>query len=266
VSACGLDFYQWAGLVLTLLLSWVIVTIWLGSLELAGVWMLKRSGSALTASFVAAKLRPLTWVGTCWLFFKFPGWLDLPVSWLETILPARTFIMAGLIGWLGFQLTDLLMALYTNSELLRPHRNLSDMIVPVCMRLFKGTVILLVSGYVIYHVGEGQSLIRFLTGLGAAGLAASLAAQDILRSFFGTLLLIGECSFKLGDRIKVDGHEGVVEQVGFRSTRLRTEDGSLVTIPNATITSTSILRIERGVEQAAIPTSGSGASELRRAG
>jgi MscS family membrane protein len=265
-SAGGLALYQWAGLVLTLVLSWVAVKLSLSGLEQAGVWVLRRSGSALTASYIAAKLRPLTWVGTCWLFFKFPAWLDLPVTWLETILPARTFLMAGLLGWLGFQTTDLLMALYMNSELLRPHRNLSDMIVPVCMRLFKGTVLLLVVGYVIYHVGEGQSLIRFLTGLGAAGLAASLAAQDILRSFFGTLLLIGECSFKLGDRIKVDGHEGVVEQVGFRSTRLRTSDGSLVSIPNATITSTSILRMDRGVEQAVVPSAAPGATELRRAG
>jgi MscS family membrane protein len=197
---------------------------------------------------VAAKLRPLTWVGTCWLFFKFPAWLDLPVTWLNTILPARTFLMAGLIGWLGFQMIDLLTAMYTNSEFLRPHRSLSDMIVPVCMRLFKGMVFLLVLGYVIYHVGHGESLIRFLTGLGMAGLAASLAAQDILKSVFGTMLLIGERSFKLGDRIKVDGHDGVVEQVGFRSTRLRTPDGSLVTIPNSTITSSSILRIAQEME------------------
>jgi MscS family membrane protein len=266
VSPRGLALYQWAGLVLTLVLSWVIVKFSLSSLEMAGVWVLRRSGSALTASYVAAKLRPLTWVGTCWLFFKFPAWLDLPVTWLDSILPARTFLMAGLLGWLGFQTTDLLMALYTNSEFLRPHRNLSDMIVPVSMRLFKGTVVLLVAGYVIYHVGEGQSLIRFLTGLGAAGLAASLAAQDILRSFFGTLLLIGECSFKLGDRIKVDGHEGVVEQVGFRSTRLRTADGSLVSIPNATITSTSILRMDGRAGPSELPSTAPVPTELRRAG
>jgi MscS family membrane protein len=109
-------------------------------------------------------------------------------------------------------------------------------------------------------------LIRFLTGLGAAGLAASLAAQDLLRSFFGTLMLIGECSFKLGDRIKVDGHEGTVEQVGFRSTRLRTPDGSLVTIPNATITSTSILRMDQRAGLAELPTPATSPTELRRAG
>ncbi|HLJ95511.1 MAG TPA: mechanosensitive ion channel domain-containing protein [Gemmataceae bacterium] len=243
ISAGSLELYQWIGLVLTLLLSWAVAKLSLNSLENVGVWVLRRSGSALTAPYVAGKLRPLTWVATCWLFFKFPAWLDLPVAWLHTILPARTFLMAGLIGWLGFQLIDLMMAIYMNSELLRPHRSLGDMIVPVSMRLFKGIVFLLVLGYVIYHVGHGESLIRFLTGLGMAGLAASLAAQDILKSVFGTMLLIGERSFKLGDRIKVDGHDGVVEQVGFRSTRMRTPDGSLVTIPNSTITSSSILRI-----------------------
>jgi MscS family membrane protein len=262
MPADGLELYQWAGLVLTLVLSWIIVKISLSSLEMVGVWVLRRSGSTLTGRFVASRLRPLTWVGTCWLFFKFPAWLDLPVSWLNTILPARTFFMAGLIGWLGFQMIDLLMAIYTNSELLRPHRNLSDMIVPVCMRLFKGTVFLLVSGYVVYHVGHGESLIRFLTGLGAAGLAASLAAQDILKSFFGTLMLIGERSFKLGDQIRVEAHEGIVEQVGFRSTRLRTSDGSVVTIPNATITSASIVR----KEPPALPSTSLSGKDFRRAG
>jgi MscS family membrane protein len=239
-STSGLQLYQWIGLILSLLLSWLAVKLSLTSLQRAGMWVLRRSGSVLTPTYMTCKLRPLTWVCTCWLCFHFPAWLDLPVTWLNAIMPARTFLMAGLLGWLGFQLIDLLMAIYMNSELIRPHRNLSDMIVPVCMRLLKSTVLILVLGYVVYHVGQGESLIRFLTGLGAAGLAASLAAQDMLKCFFGTLLLISERSFKLGDRIKVDGHEGVVEQVGFRSTRLRTADGSLVTIPNSTITSASI--------------------------
>jgi MscS family membrane protein len=79
-----------------------------------------------------------------------------------------------------------------------------------------------------------------LTGVGVAGLAASLAAQDALKSFFGTLMLIGERAFKIGDRILVNGQEGVVEQVGFRSTRLRTSEDSLMTIPNSTIATSSI--------------------------
>ena len=68
---------------------------------------------------------------------------------------------------------------------------------------------LLVATYVVYQVGQGDLLGRFLTGLGVAGLAASLAAQDALKSFFGTLLLIGRRSFKIGDRIS-SARRGVV--------------------------------------------------------
>jgi MscS family membrane protein len=115
------------------------------------------------------------------------------------------------------------------------------MVVPVTMRFFKGATIVLVLTYIVYQIGQGDLLGRFLTGLGVAGLAASLAAQDALKSFFGTLLLIGERSFKIGDRVSVDNKTvGTVEQVGFRATRLRTDEGSLVTVPNSTIAAASI--------------------------
>src|SRR5262249_19851736 len=158
-----------------LLLSWLAAKITLSAIGLIACWILRRSGWALTTRYVLCKLRPVTWVCTCCLCFMVPIWLDLPLPWLDAIMPARIFLMAGLIGWLGFQLIDLMMAIYTNSELIRPHRNLSDMIVPVSMRLLKGGVLITVLGYVVYHVGHGQSLVHFMTGLGAAGLAASLA-------------------------------------------------------------------------------------------
>jgi MscS family membrane protein len=108
------------------------------------------------------------------------------------------------------------------------------------MRLSKGAVVLVVLTYVIYQIGEVDLLARFLTGLGVAGLAVSLAAQDAMKSFFGTLLLIGERVFKIGDRIIVSDHEGIVEQVGFRSTKLRTSEDSLLTIPNSVLAAAAI--------------------------
>jgi MscS family membrane protein len=182
----------------------------------------------------------LTWVAGLWLLFEMLTLLDLPVRIVDAVRPVRTFGMAALLGWLGVHLVDLATAVYTNSELLRPHRSLSDMVVPVSMRAIKATVLLLVAVYVIYQFGEGELLSRFLTGLGVAGLAASLAAQDAMKNFFSTLLLIGERTFKIGDRITINGQEGVVELVGFRATRLRTPDGSLLTVPNATIASAAI--------------------------
>src|SRR5262249_57626180 len=194
-----------------------------------------RGGSPLTASFVAKALRPLMWLAATWAFFLLLSGLDLPVAAAGAAFAFEKFLLAGLAGWLGLRLIDLSMGIYTNAEALRPHRNLGDLIVPVSVRLGKGAVILVVVTYVVYQIGEAELLGRFVTGLGVAGLAASLAAQDALKSFFGTLLLIGERAFKIGDRILVGGTEGVVEQVGFRSTRLRTAEDSVLTIPNAII-------------------------------
>jgi MscS family membrane protein len=235
-----LQLYQWLGLAVAVVLSVLASRLLLAQVHRLVALVLRKSGSVLTKAFVAAKLRPLTWVTALWLMFAALTLLDLPLGLVDALLPIKTFGMAGLIAWFGVQLVDLATGIYTNSELLRPHRSLSDMVVPVSMRTLKGLILLLVAVYVVYQIGEGESLNRFLTGLGVAGLAASLAAQDALKSFFSTLLLIGERSFKLGDKIVVGGQEGVVEQVGFRATRLRTADGTLLTIPNGTIASAPI--------------------------
>jgi MscS family membrane protein len=239
-KAGGLDLYQWFGLVLAAGLAWVIARFVVARIGYLGGWQLRRSGSVLTSTFLFQKLRPVTWVMAWWLFFRLLTVIDLPTGLINQLIPLKKFVLTGLFGWLGFQLIDLVTAICTNSELLRPHRGLSDMVIPVLVRTLKGVVILLVITALVYLVGQGQTLGQFLTGLGVAGLAVSLAAQDGLKSFFGTLLLISERSFKLGDHIAVGDQEGVVEQVGFRSTRLRTPLGSLLTIPNATLASAGI--------------------------
>jgi MscS family membrane protein len=235
-----LQLYQWLGVVTAILVSVLVPRLLLPPLLWLFALVLRKSGSVLTGPFVVARLRPLTWVVGWWLLFGLLALLDLPARTIDTLRPLQTFGLAALLGWLGVRLVDLATAVYTNSELLRPHRSLSDMVVPVTMRTLKGGLVLVVAVYLVYQFGEGESLGRFLTGLGVAGLAASLAAQDAMKNFFSTLLLIGERTFKIGDRINVGGQEGVVEQVGFRATRLRTPDGSQLTVPNATLASAAI--------------------------
>jgi MscS family membrane protein len=239
-SVGPLDLYQWLGVVLAIFASWAGARLTMAAVTRLFAWLLRRCGSSLSTSFVASTLKPLTAVTAAWTFFLLLEGLDLSISIGGTLFAAEKFLVTGLFGWLGLRLMDLSMAIYTNTELLRPHRSLSDMIVPVSMRLGKAAVLLIVATYMIYQIGEFDLLGRFLTGLGVAGLAASLSAQDALKNYFGTLLLIGERAFKIGDRINVSGKEGVVEQVGFRSTRLRTADDSLLTIPNAVIAASPI--------------------------
>jgi len=84
------------------------------------------------------------------------------------------------------------------------------------------------------------SLTPFLAGAGIAGIAVALAAQDMLGNFFGGAMIYADRPFKVGDRVRIGEHVGDVLDVGTRSTRIRTLDHELMTIPNSTV-STSII-------------------------
>jgi MscS family membrane protein len=79
-----------------------------------------------------------------------------------------------------------------------------------------------------------------LAGLGVGGLAVALAAQQTIANLIGSLIIMIEKPFKVGDSIKLKDTEGVVENVGFRSTRIRTLHNSVVTIPSSQIVSSTI--------------------------
>ena len=81
----------------------------------------------------------------------------------------------------------------------------------------------------------------FLAGAGIAGLAVALAAQDIISNFFGGAIITIDKPFRVGDRIKVDQYYGDVINIGPRSTRLKTLDYQIVTIPNNKITTNIIV-------------------------
>jgi small-conductance mechanosensitive channel len=79
----------------------------------------------------------------------------------------------------------------------------------------------------------GIELTIVVATFGVAGLALSLAVQDILKSFFAGLYLLFERPFLIGDEIQIKEHVGRVENIGFRSTSVRTADNVLVVVPNS---------------------------------
>src|SRR5262249_49881731 len=89
-----------------------------------------------------------------------------------------------------------------------------------------------------------------IAGLGVGGLAVALAARETIANLIGSLLITIEKAFRVGHVIRGGGREGTVESVGFRSTRIRTPDNSLVSIPssvvvNATVENLSLRRMRR---------------------
>jgi MscS family membrane protein len=90
-----------------------------------------------------------------------------------------------------------------------------------------------------------QDIGALLAGLGIAGLAVSLAAQDSLKNLLGSVTIVLDRPFQVGERIVYAGYDGVIEEIGLRSTKLRTLTGHLVTIPNANIVSDPVENIGR---------------------
>ncbi|MFO0908025.1 MAG: mechanosensitive ion channel family protein [Isosphaeraceae bacterium] len=235
-----LDIYQWLGLAM-IVVSCAIVA-WLSSRAATAVCarLMRLATNDVRPDFLRQKLRPLALQIALWTVYETVRLLDLPVVVFSAFVPLLKVTWVALLAWTMLGLIDLVMSLYHQSERLNHQRNLSDMIVPTAVRALKLVVLLSALAGQVYMVGNGESLARLLAGLGLVGLAASLAAQDTLKNFFGTLLLIGEHPFRIGDLIIVNGMEGTVESVGFRSTRIRTPEDSLLTIPNAVIANASI--------------------------
>jgi MscS family membrane protein len=208
---------------------------WLGlrAIERAACFALRRGGFDLDRALVASKLRPLAFQLGLWCLYHQLRLLDLPAAVVGVTIPALKVAWIGLVGWTAFRLIDLAMILYARSDRLHDRRSLSDMIVPTAANGLKLAVVVVAVASQVYLVGSRETLTQLLAGLGLVGLAASLAAQDTLKNFFGTLLLIGEHPFRIGEHVAIQGMEGVVESVGFRSTRVRTFEDSLLTIPNS---------------------------------
>ncbi len=85
----------------------------------------------------------------------------------------------------------------------------------------------------------------FLAGLGLGGLAFALAAKDALANIFGGIVIILEKPFLIGDWIKTSTVEGSVEEITFRSTKIRAFDQALITVPNSTLANENITNYSR---------------------
>jgi MscS family membrane protein len=171
--------------------------------------------------------------------------------------PLRILVWAGIIRIAGFMLTQehapgavwisniiiniaVLVFIYDFMEVLecivlrrvkRSKSKMDDMLVPVLKTSLRIIVVGLAAIQLFQSI-SGQSITTILAGLGLGGLAVALAAQDTIKNFFGFLMIVLDKPFQIGDRIDFDGHDGVVEKVGLRSTKMRRLDGHVVSIPN----------------------------------
>lgn len=109
-----------------------------------------------------------------------------------------------------------------------------------------------VSSFVIWSIGvitalnnAGVDVGALIAGLGIGGVAIALAAQDTAKNIFAGMMILFDRPFKIGELITIDGTTGYVEDMGIRSTKLRTYSGQLVVIPNYKTADSNLTNITR---------------------
>ncbi len=137
-----------------------------------------------------------------------------------------------------------------DSEALRARATLAPVLAKACIIFFYTIAFLLALQNFGYDVAG------LIAGLGIGGVAIALAAKDTVANVFGSVAVLIDRPFTVGDLVQIGTTEGTVEKIGLRSTRIRTYDGFLVSVPNQNLTTCEAINISRRPTRRAIFTLG----------
>jgi MscS family membrane protein len=223
-------------------------------LALAAGWLL-RFGLNLASRRLAGTSRTMLAVACAALartmrFVSFVVGLDVGLQFLllkdpvaDLAASTGSVLLAVAVGYMAYSLVDVADHWLRRLSAGRSSK-LDEMLVPIVTTSLRVTIVILVLVQLATILSE-KPVTSVIAGLGVGGLAIGLAAQDTIKNFFGSLMIFSDRPFELGEEIKVGDIGGTVEAVGFRSTRFRTADGFLVTIPNGDLAGKTIVNISK---------------------
>lgn len=228
----GLEYWQWLALLVIIFAG--IVLDFVLRYTIAGIsrYYIKRKNTEVTRETIKRMVRPfgLLAAGLFWLWLI--RYLGLPESALDIILLAIRLIVMIAGVWSASRLVDLICeALAGRAE--KTTTKFDDILIPLVRKTAK--VFIIVFGLIYIADAVNIEILPLLTGLGIGGAAIAFASKDTIENFFGSIAVIVDKPFDVGDWVVIGDVEGTVETLGFRSTRVRTFYNSEVTIPNANL-------------------------------
>lgn len=179
-------------------------------------------------------LGPLRLILSAILFRMAIGWL--PLSAMGRFYLERTahILMALAIVWILSRTIDIFVRRLQRATV-TAHSSLSRSALPLLSRIAKGGLFILAAIFTLTNWGFDMTTV--LAGFGIGGIAIALAAQKTIENLFGGISIVTDGPVKVGDFCKFGDRVGTVEDIGLRSTRVRTLDRTIVTVPNADFSS-----------------------------
>ena len=171
-----------------------------------------------------------TVLGGVWYAFNRLHFADATHHFLVQSMYAAIIIT---ITWMVARLLNALTEEYLVPLAEKSDTDLDDVLLPVARKITN--VIVWALGIIVALNNMGIEIGPLIAGLGIGGLALAMAAKDTVANFFGGFTIFTDKPFTVGDRVRFGGFDGTIFEIGLRSSRLRTLNGTVVTIPNGKI-------------------------------
>ena len=192
-------------------------------------WIARRSRWSWDDVVVKASAGPLCLLLAVQILRFVLPWLKIPDEGSQLLGGLTTALTTVAVLWGGFRLVDVSVSVLISRPWVAD-RPTTRSLLAISRRFAKVVIVLLSAIAVLAHLGVSVS--SLLAGLGVGGLALALAAQKTVENLFGTLSIGVDQPFRESDFVRIGELTGTVESIGLRSTRIRTPDRTLVTIPN----------------------------------
>jgi MscS family membrane protein len=181
--------------------------------------------------------RILSYLLVSYMVYVFIPVIQLPTGFVFYILVLFRLAVTILIMFLALRIVSLIRSYMEYVTLHTPNPS-DEHLVPIISRIVN--VLIISAGFIqvlgIFYV----NVTALVAGLSIGGLAIALAAQETVKNLIGSLMIYADRPFKIGDLVTVQETTGTIEDIGFRSTRIRSLDTSLITIPNGQLVDQTI--------------------------
>jgi MscS family membrane protein len=238
----GIPAWQYIASLIYVVLAFLVAKIfdWLVSVQLKKVaaktkWKL----DDLLIELLHGPVRMLVLVLLLQLGLDLYRWPAAVETWLKKGLYV---LLACSMTYMLVKVVDL-VARYWRGRAGHADRAMNDLFFPMISKTLK--VFILIMAVLVTLDNLGFNIRTLLAGVSISGLALGLAAQDTVGNLFGAAAVFVDKPFKIGDLIQTENVNGVVEEIGLRSTRVRNPDGHLITVPNKTMGNATITNITR---------------------
>lgn len=234
----GLEIWQLIAIVLILIVGFFLLKILTWIFGYFVIKVAKRvTKSRVVDKYIHPIARPLSWLTLVVALdiaqpvFRFPITMNVVLDYVFKIM------IPLLITICAFKISDL-MGDILERVAEKTHTKIDDQLMPLARKGLK--LIVLVGGTIYILQNIGVNITPLLAGASIGGLAIALAAKDALSNLFGSITILTDQPFEVGDWINFNGMDGTVEEVGVRSTRIRTFYNSLISVPNGVLANATI--------------------------